>query len=287
MIQLFIVINMLLLIGNVVKTLQLYRLTDERTENILQVLERQKITIGCELPTYYFPKKQGMLGVETDTTALRDNTLRAMFGETMAGVLISTQPNEDRYFANTRVYTKGSESLAFNEQAMVYINDAVDSNKSQVNLKEAHQLGKQFIKRLKYQKLFRNAYLEEKIGANSIEITYYPKFEGVPVFSSYVRLTITHGSVERAELRVREVSSLDTKGVRQTVYPIDQILFGIADLVEIEAPFTIESITMGYKSIDASSITIFGEQIVPVYKIGIKGLEVPIFVNAYTNMRIE
>ena len=49
----------------------------------------------------------------------------------------------------------------------------------------------------------------------------------------------------------------------------------------------ITDVTLGYKVIDERNILLLGAQLIPVYKIQIKGLNTPIYVNAYTNKRIE
>ena len=118
-------------------------------------------------------------------------------------------------------------------------------------------------------------------------MTFYAKYEKLPIFDIYISFEIVDDEIQTATMNLGQISQLEENKNKKEIYPIDLILFGIDDELNIEKPIYITDITLGYKAVEERNISLLGAQIIPVYKIYIKGLNSPIYVNAYTNQRIE
>ena len=77
-----------------------------------------------------------------------------------------------------------------------------------------------------------------------------------------------------------EIEITSEKG--KEIYPIDLVLFGIEEYM-LENQYTnISDITLAYKRAKSED-NIWGQKIIPVYKIEFDGLDQALFVNAYNN----
>lgn len=290
----FVVLNIALLILNGIKFFSAYRLSAERVEDIIAILNEQGIQVECELPRVYIPRMEAILTLQTGantSTTNRYDIAKTIFGKSMSNVVITNATIGGEYNQRTaRTYSRDGESLIFDQEEIVYLNENEIKAKEQMTVKKAKQLCQQFIDQIKYKDLFKDAYVQVKDKGEYTSLIYYPKFDGIPVFSNYIKFELVNNKIYMAKIRVGYIES--TNKIRENIYPIDLVLFGIKDELEkrdvnMDETVYITDITLGYESIDVRNATIFGEQLIPVYKIIIKGLDLPILVNAYTNIGIE
>ena len=286
LIGIFLVLNIALLTFNIVKTIHRYRINTTRINNVTYALEQKEIYLETQLPRNFTPKSQANLSdfIGSNTTAERDNMVSALFGENSGKVIVT----KDSSAPKSIIHRYGSESLVFNKNTIVYTNtDVSESSNKEISLQSAKKICRDFIKRLNYNKKFNNAYIQHRNNEDNIEITFFRNYKGIPVFEEYIRFELMGETIQKATIKIGKISQLDSDRIKKTIYPIDLVLFGIDDELEIEKPMYITDITLGYKAIDESNIMLLGTQLIPTYKIEIRGLKNPIYVNAYTNKRIE
>lgn len=285
----FVLLNITLFICNIVKTVTNYRLSDERIDNIISVLEARGIQIKPELSSMYLPKVEGTLNniIDVDTTVQRDQLVKALFGGDMSNTTITMGPNTNKYISPMRIYNNGEESISFDQDHIIYENNVKLMNKETITLQAAKKICNTFIRRIEWQDSFKNAYVTHTYQEDDLMMTYYPTLEKIPVFNSYITFTLSGNTITKAVMRLGNVTVGKEQWIRQAIYPIDVVLFGIADELTSESGSSITAITLGYMAEQGASKAIFGEKIIPVYKIDVDCLNSPIYVNAYTNRRIE
>lgn len=286
LIGIFLFLNIALLTFNVIKTVESYRINTTRINNVTYALEQRGIYLETQLPRNFTPKSQANLSdlIGSNMTAERYNMVSALFGENSGNVIVTKDSNAPK----SMIHRYGSEVLTFNENTIVYTNTDISSeNNKEVSLQSAKKICKDFIKRLNYNKVFNNAYIQCSSNENNLEITFFRKYKGIPVFDEYIRFELIAGKIQKATMQLGKIRQLEGDEIKRTIYPIDLVLFGIDDELEVEKPMYITDITLGYKAIDESNIMLLGTQLIPTYKIEIRGLKNPIYVNAYTNKRIE
>lgn len=286
LIGIFLFLNIALLTFNVIKTVDSYRISTTRINNVTYALEQRGIYLETQLPRSFTPKSQANLSdlIGSNMTAERYNMVSALFGENSGNVIVTKDSNAPK----SMIHRYGSEVLTFNENTIVYTNTDISSESNkEVSLKSAKKTCRDFIKRLNYNKVFNNAYIQCSSNENNLEITFFRKYKGIPVFDEYIRFELIAGRIQKATMQLGKIRQLEGDEIKRTIYPIDLVLFGIDDELEVEKPMYITDITLGYKAIDESNIMLLGTQLIPTYKIEIRGLKNPIYVNAYTNKRIE
>lgn len=286
LIAIFIFLNIVIFTFNVVKIAKNYRLSETRINNIEQALAQREIYLETQLPRSFTPRVQATLSdlVGSSRAVERYNMVNALFGEN-SGKVIVTKDNES---PDTIIHKYGDEVLKFNRRTITYINKGISTpNNQDISIKTAKKMCKAFIKRINYSKVFADAYIQYNEVENSLEMTFFEKYRGIPVFDSYIQFIIKGGQIERATMQIGKVSQLDSDRGKKSIYPVDLVLFGIDDELELEKPIHITNITLGYKIIDEKNMLLLGAQLIPVYKIEFKGLNSPIYVNAYTNKRID
>lgn len=286
LIGIFLVLNIALLTFNVIKTIDRYRINTTRINNVTYALEQKEIYLETQLPRNFTPKMQANLSdfIGSNTTAERYNMVSALFGENSGKVIVT----KDSSAPQSIIHRYGSESLIFNKNTIVYMNtDVSGKSNKEISLQSAKKICRAFIKRLNYNKEFNNAYIQHRNNEGNIEITFFRNYKGIPVFEEYIRFELIGGTIQKATMQIGKISQLDGDRIKKAIYPIDLVLFGIDDELEIEKPMYITDITLGYKAIGESNIMLLGTQLIPTYKIEIRGLKNPIYVNAYTNKRIE
>lgn len=286
LIAIFIFLNVALFTFNVVKTVANYKLNQTRIDNVIYALEQKGIYLETQLPRSFTPKVQANLSdlVGSKTTVERYNIVNALFGDKSGEVIVTKDSNAP----GSIIHKYGSESLEFNKNTITYINtDTSNKENENMSIKNAKKACRAFIKRLNYSKVFKNAYIQYNEVENGLEMTFFQRYKGIPVFDTYITFKLTAGQIQKATMQLGKVCQLEGDMRKKVIYPIDLVLFGIDDELELKKPIYITNITLGYKAVDEKNIALLGAPLIPVYKIELKGLNNPIYVNAYTNKRIE
>ena len=116
------------------------------------------------------------------------------------------------------------------------------------------------------------------------KITYYPLLEDLPVMDSYLEFYVSSEGVMNAKMYLADIQ-LESE-IKKDIYAVDLALFGIEETVLENGYSEIEKVTLCYKQ-EENEENVLGQKIIPTYKIEVKGLEEPLFVNAYTNKRLN
>lgn len=286
LIAIFIFLNVALFTFNVIKTVANYRLSEARINNVIYALEQKQIYLETKLPRNFGPKEQATLSdlLGSSTTVERYDLVSALFGAKNGNITVSKDSNEP----DVIIHKFQDEALEFSRNTITYTNSSVpDKGTQKISIQNAKKVCKAFIKRLNYSKVFENADIQYSEVENCLEMTFFERHKGLPVFDTYITFEIVDGQIKKATMKLGKISKLEGEVGKKTIYPIDLVLFGIDDDLEVEKPIYITNITLGYKTINQKNIALLGAQLIPVYKIEFKGLNNPIYVNAYTNKRIE
>ncbi len=281
LILLFIGINLILFIFISIRRETQYKLSQTRINNIIGLLAEKGITVEGQLPMNFKPKLAATLSYTGDNVTVRNNLVKAFFGNNLSKVSRSTENSKEYFGAKVYCFTMQDEQLAFDKEKITYTNSDIKFSDTKPSIKEAKAKAEAFVKRLEVGKLYKEAYIEIKEEENKVVITYFPTFEGTPIFDLSIKMKIYKNGIESATIYLGEVSITDEG--KQRITPIDLVLFGIEEYIPLESNIIIKDITLVYKILGKKGSNLWGEQIVPMYKIEVNGLEKPLFVNAYTN----
>jgi hypothetical protein len=254
--------------------------------DILSILEGREIIVDHPLPRFFTPKKQGSIIIPEMTSESRSALVKELLGGGKEEVTISTETSSNNFKSPHRTYTKDNITITFAGDKSIYTDNNLAVGET-VNLGSAKRACAKFIKKAGLEATFRNPYIEDRSTKTTTVLVYYPRFEGVPVFDSYIQFYVAKNGIAQAIMHVAKVEALKGANVKRVIYPIDIVLFGIEDYLELEKPVHITDIVLGYRSLKMEGIDILEEEIIPVYKITIGGLNEPLFVNAYTNAQIK
>lgn len=279
LIWLFLCINIVLFILNLSVKHNEYRVTSEQIDNVVSVLKQQGITVNAQLPERYLPKRIGELNFSGSNA--RYTVEKNFFGKVMANVKHSVGPSkvQENSESKTQYCSYDDEVLAFDNDYIFYENKKINGAEKLVTEEMAKEYCDRLIKRLypddehKYE-----IQIEEKEGY--LKLYFYPLFEGVPVLDAQIIFDVYEKGVRYAKFYAGTISPISTE--KKEIYPVNLVLFGIKEYTkDIESPVITEA-KLVYKKLLNNDET-WGQEIVPMYKISITGLEDALFVNAYTN----
>lgn len=277
----FIIINLLLFGFNISKYYEQYSLSDMRVENILTVLEEEGIQVEAQLPRLYFPKTKATLNLISKDISTKEEVVKALLGGNLEGVTRSNLIGSNQT-SNKRMYKKGQEAIIFDGEQIIYTNEAIAEVGAMHSPQEIEKVCETFLKRISKVTGLTQNYKEYNEGEPQ-RIVYYPLFKGIPVFDLYIEFKVYEEGVRQITMKLGLLEAIEEQIQNQEIYPIDVVLFGVKEYLTQEKPLIITNITLGYSQNNEVKSSIWGEQVVPVYKIELSGLEKSIFVNAYTN----
>lgn len=281
LIGIFIFINITLAWINYEKLVKAYEVSDERVKTILSILEKENIKIEGKLPTMFSPQSSIWIEPIEITSTMRDRLVENVLGKNRDLITITKDNQDIQYGRNTLVYGKGEEELRFYKESIVYTHKALEQTRGGLTEKEAFKYAKKFLERLKLEEYLKEVKIEAISESYGWDVTYYEVYKGLPIFDSFVKLKICEAGVFEAQLKCIEVT--DKIGGLKPLYPIDDVLFGLQEINLKQDQIVVESVELGYRLDHTEGMQILAEEAVPMYKIQIKGLATPIFVNAYTN----
>ncbi|MGL4737402.1 MAG: hypothetical protein ACRCW2_08125 [Cellulosilyticaceae bacterium] len=282
LIALFVVVNSCLAGANYQKNVNNYRLSQRRVENVVKVFEEDQNLIACELPRNFRP--MGTLWTEPVEIegASRDALVDKVFGSQRDQVVITQIESPLPYGKMQRVYRTGDRSLTFGGNTIFYKDESIRLGTANISKSDGEKLARAFLRQIGLDKKYKNVKSEYRSESYGALITYYEVYEGIPLFDSFVVLQVTPYGV--AGFYGQSVNVVKSSSEPRPLYPIDKVLYGLQDETFFEGPVTIENITLGYGMENSEGMHILKEEAIPMYKITCKGLDEPLFVNAYTNM---
>lgn len=291
LIQVFVVINLIFLGMNITKSVSSYVVSTQKIKAVTAVLEDRGIIISGKIPRIFRPTKSGVIIAKEVTSEWREGIVKKILDTSMEQVTISRETQNSNDHKGSRVYSKGAISLSFVGSELTYSNSEAKAKEGFPTVSSAKRQCERFIKKAGLARIFKDACVEVVENPDALEVTYYADFKGIPVFNSFVRFRVVGGGIEDAFVKVADIGINEETENRRNIYPAHIVLFSLEDLLpgelEEQRPLDIVSITLGYYTSNIEEVSIWEEELVPVYKIIIRGLKDPVFVNAYTNKRIK
>ncbi|MDA3733498.1 two-component system regulatory protein YycI [Niameybacter massiliensis] len=281
LIAIFLCLNIVLAWINYEKLVVTYQVSDDRLDTITSILKKNNIKVDAKLPRVFSPKSSIWLEPVQITSTIRDGVVSNVFGEDRSLITITKDAYDVKYGRNALVYSKQEEELKFSKERISYHHKGIENEGNALSEKEALKLAKRFVENLEMENYFQDVKIESRSESYGWDITYYEVYKGLPVFDSYIKLRVSEGGVFDAEVRCLVIT--DKVGQLKPLYPIDEVLFGLQELNLDQTERIVESVELGYRLDNIEGMHILAEEAVPMYKIQMRGLTTPIFVNAYTN----
>lgn len=279
LIKLFVGVNIILFIINYACKGNQYIISSDRVKNIVSLLEDDGIFVNTEITRGYAPKSFVNMVYIGSGVAVRDEIGKNFFKDSWTNVRRSTLVSK-KTGSNIMCYTFGNETLGYDGNEIQYVNQRAFITGKKPTLDKAKSMGNKFIERFG-KKWSQNKYhIVQEEGQDGWKLTYYPMIEGIPVMDSYIEVGIDGKGVYRATLCLADMNIIS--GQKQDIFAIDLVLFGIEDYMLKNQYTQINNISICYMQ-EENEENVLGQKVIPVYKIGVDGLEESIFVNAYTN----
>lgn len=280
LIKLFVVLNLGLFIFNYVSRSNEYLLSKERIEHITQLLEQEGISIDTELIRDFSPKKSADLQYIGDGLSARDEIVKNFFNDDLASVKRFKKESEVNAGGEMKYYTLNNEALIFDKYTLIYENESNKSSEGKPTIDQAKKMCMNLLKRVGYSNMADEYEVKVVEQENYLTLTYYPKLEGLSILDVYMTFNVYKEGVASSTMCLGKIEVTSEKG--KEIYPIDLVLFGIEEYM-LENQYTnISEITLAYKRAKSED-DIWGQKIIPVYKIEFDGLDQALFVNAYDN----
>lgn len=279
LIKVFVVINVVLFIGNFMCRGKEYFLSQEQINNITKLFERDGIRITAELSRSFVPRYTANLIFMGSGVAVRDRVTKRFFDNEITKVKRSTESGNNKVNGKKLCYTLGDEMLAFDGNELIYTNQAAGKKAGKLKEEQAKKLCMKLLSRISKSKARESYNVHITDEGEYLKVICYPTLEGIPILDSYMTFDVYSDGIARANMFLAQV---ETQGEKKTIYSVDLVLFAMEDYFKENNHLLINDVSLCYK-FAGDEENILGQQIIPVYKIQIAGLEEPIFVNAYTN----
>lgn len=285
LIIMFISINLYLGLGNYNKYVLSYRLDTNQVDTVKALLEEDAIYIQGDLPLSYKPMGTVWLKPMMIDNSLRDRIIKAILSEDLAQVIIRKDKEVDGQSTEHLVYTYDNKELKFAGNQVNYSDQNVSQEAVVGEKKQLLATANDFVTRLDLSENYKNKIINYKIESYGAEVTYYEVYKGFPLFDSYVKMKITPEGVAQAELKLtkQEERVMNT----QSIIPINRILFELSEVIDAVEAVNILNIELGYGIQERKRMHFLEEELIPMYKIEISGLNESLFVNAYTSELIN
>lgn len=280
LIIMFLMMNVLLGFGNYTKNVTAYHISDGRIASIKSILNNKGIIFECELPRSFRPLETLWLELVEIESTLRAQLVENVFGKNNNDVTISKESSEEPYEKPTLIYSNKKQELKFKHNEVIYTNKVINKEEVLMKKDDALKLARDFVDNLKLEGKFKKVKIDYRIESYGAIVTYYEVYNQLPVFDSYIHMEITPEGVQQA--RIQGAKLVEKNGTTKPLNPIDKVLFDIEEQIEKKPPLVIENIQLGYSMKNKEGMHILEEEAVPMYKIDVKGLSEPVFVNAYT-----
>ncbi len=276
LIILFLSINILLGWANYRKESTAYVLKETQIEDIKTVLKENKIFVDSPIPKKYKPLPKLTVSPFQISSGTREEFVKSLL-ETLDGVTISIEAAKSPNEKPRRVYRKGKETVVFEGENILYHHEGNTSD-GPLRVEQAQRAAEKWLLKMDYsaRKMHRQV-VEEP---NSVHVIYYDKFDGIPVFDSYVKIKVTASGVSEAEIHKVELG--EVIGEKQEIYSADQVFFYLIKLIAKEEPTHIKDIMIGYALENPKGTHLIAEKALPFYQIILEDGRV-YYINAYNS----
>lgn len=312
LIILFLGINILLGWANYKKVSGAYLLKDSQIYDIRQVMEKSNIFVDTEIPKAYRPlQKLTVFPYKIDSNA-REILVKQLL-QTLEGVKISVVPPTVPDEKPKRIYTKGEEVVIFEGEKIIYHHkgigqqdipedfpenlepeespetvtppglgvDKKDAKKS-LDVNTAKRTSEKWLKQMGYSP--RDMHTQVVVQEQNVHIIYYDKYEGTPVFDSYVKMTIT--PLGMSDMEIHKVELGDMTGEKQKIYSADQVFFYLIPEIKTGEPVHIKDIMIGYALENPKGTHLMAEKAIPFYQVTLEDGTIH-YIDAYNNEIVE
>ncbi|MGL4798228.1 MAG: hypothetical protein ACRCWY_02340 [Cellulosilyticaceae bacterium] len=280
LIIMFCIVNLFLGIGNYMKSVKAYDISQERMDTTKSILNDRGIVLDCDLPKSFRPVKTLWLEAIPVDSKMKEEVVKQVFGKNNDQIMISKKASDEPYEEDIVVYSYGEAELVFQGSTICYRHKAVEEMLMPLKKEKALALAADFVDTIDIKKSNKKVKIDYRIESSKTFVTYYEVYNKLPIFDSYIHMEITPAGVVHAEMQGVKIA--EKIGTIKPLDPIDKVLFDIDEQMMHQTPLTIENVDLGYSMKNSEGMHILDEEAVPVYKIDIKGLSEPIFVNAYT-----
>lgn len=280
LIILFLSINILLGWANYRKVTSAYVLKESQIEDITNVLRQNNIFIDAPMPKKYKPlPKITVFPFQIDSN-IREDYVKKFLG-TLDDVKVSIKASDGTDSNPQRIYSKDGEDVIFEGEKIYYHNKDIlekDGDLDKLSFDEAKKLANKCLIQLGYSP--KKMHIQLDSSSDNLRLNYFDKYKGIPVFDSYIGVTITSGGI--SEVEIHKVELGEVAGDRKEIYPIDQVFFYLIKLISTDEPVYIEDITIGYGLENPKGAHLIAEKALPFYQITLKGGET-YHINAYNS----
>lgn len=316
LIILFLSINLMLGWANYKKVSGAYLLKDAQIHDIRQVMEMNNIFIDSEIPREYKPLQKLTVFPYQINSQARESLVKKLL-KTLDGVKISVQapvvPNDKP----RRVYTRDEEVVIFEGETIFYhhlgmeqedppevlLEDLIEAleypinqelvtpsaikiqakepekeAKKQLDVGAAKKISEKWLKQMGYS--HKEMHIQATTQEDYLEITYYDKYEGTPVFDSYVKMIVTPLGIKDVEIHKVELGSIT--GERQPIYSADQVFFYLIQEIAGKGPVHIKEVMLGYALENPKGTHLIAEKAIPYYQVVLEDGKT-YYIDAYHN----
>lgn len=281
LIILFFSINILLGWANYRKESTAYVLKETQVEDIKLVLEENNIFIDTLIPKQYKPLPKLTVFPFQINSVIREDFVKKLL-QTLEGVTVSIEAARLPDEKPRRIYRKDEEVVIFEGENILYRHEGRaevgEMEPSSLNIDQALKIAENWLNIMAYSpKKMHRQIVEESDG---FHVIYYDKYDGIPVFDSYVKIKIIASGVREVEIHKVELG--ETTGEKQEIYSADQVFFYLQKLIATEEPTHIQDIMMGYALENPKGTHLIAEKALPFYQLTLADGRI-YYINAYTS----
>lgn len=276
LIILFLSINILLGWANYRKDSTAYVLKDTQVEDIKTVLKENNIFVDAPIPKKYKPLPKLTVSPFQMNSTIREDFVNKFLG-TLDGVTISIESAKSPKEKPRRIYRKNKEIVSFEGENILYTHEDHIAT-GNINTNEATKIAEKWLSQMNYSPRKMHRQVVEESGV--VYVIYYDKFNGIPIFDSYIKIKVTSLGVEEAE--IHKVTLGEVMGEKQEIYSADQVFFYLVKLIAGDEPTHIKDIMMGYALENPKGTHLIAEKALPFYQVILEDGRV-YYINAYNS----
>lgn len=276
LIILFLSINILLGWVNYRKDSSAYTLKEAQVEDIKVVLAENNIFAHSPIPKKHRPLPKLAVSPFQLNSAAREDFVKKLL-QTLDGVTISIEAAKSPNEKPRRIYRKGEEVVVFEGENVLYYNEA-NRGQEPASIEQGQKAADKWLSKIDYAPRKMHRQIVEE--ADGLYVIYYDKFDGIPVFDSYVKIKLTRSGVKEAQ--IHKVERGEVIGERQEIYSADQVLFSMIKLIGKDKPTHIKNIMIGYALENPKGTHLIAEKALPFYQIILEDGKT-YYINAYNS----
>ena len=282
LIILFLCINLLLGWANYRKDATAYTLKDTQVEDIRIVLEQNNIFLDTSIPKKYKPLPKLTVFPYQINSSIREDFVRKLLG-TLEGAKVSIEAAQSPGEKPRRIYSREDEQVVFEGENILYYNSENNIEHEMgvsdgLSTDQAIEVSKDWLIEMDYSP--RKKHMQVVEEPSNINIIYYDKYDGTPIFDSYIKFKITSLGVK--EIEIHKVELGESAGGKQEIYSADQVFFYLMNLIDSDQPTHIKDIMIGYALENPKGTHLIAEKALPFYQIILENGKT-YYINAYTS----